>query len=237
MFNWECKYKMQLFVRSPRFSGASPKTGLRRRLSRIHAVEEQDEQDEVRQMELSPNGEGLFLMPHPLFHPVNPVKIQYFDCIVPAKGDANIPGRTRLLLTRHNGGGFPLFRLTLLQREPTLLAMQLTIEIPDDQASRLGVGRQGTQQLIARIIAQLPKLAVVDELIEFLGCGPQPEQIVAFQVSQDSQSRVRNLLDKSRAGALNKAEESELNAVESLNHLFGLIKARVWQYLPMPVYD
>jgi hypothetical protein len=66
-------------------------------LSRIHAVEEhdkkilrQDEQDEkdgVRYTELSPNGEGLFLMPDPLFHPVNPVnpvKIQFFDCIVPA---------------------------------------------------------------------------------------------------------------------------------------------------------
>jgi hypothetical protein len=24
-------------------------------------------------------------MPHPLFHPVNPVKIQFFNCIVPAK--------------------------------------------------------------------------------------------------------------------------------------------------------
>jgi hypothetical protein len=38
--------------------------------------------------EALPNGEGLFLMPHPLFHPVNPVnpvKIQVFNCIVPAK--------------------------------------------------------------------------------------------------------------------------------------------------------
>jgi hypothetical protein len=36
---------------------------------------------------LSPNDEGLFLMPHPLFHPVNlvnPVKIQVFNCIVSA---------------------------------------------------------------------------------------------------------------------------------------------------------
>jgi histidyl-tRNA synthetase len=113
-----------------------------------------------------------------------------------------------------------------------LLGMQLTIEIPDDQASRLGMDREGMQQLIARIITQLPKLAVVDELIEFLGRGPQPEQIVAFQVSQDSQSRVRDLLDKSRAGTLSKGEESELNAVESLNHLFALIKARAWQRLP-----
>jgi hypothetical protein len=43
-------------------------------------------EDEVRHKELSPNGEGLFLMPHPLFHPVNPVhpvEIPFFNCIVP----------------------------------------------------------------------------------------------------------------------------------------------------------
>jgi hypothetical protein len=44
----------------------------------------QDEQDEVRRTEISQNGEGLFLMPHPLIHPinpVNPVKILFFNCI------------------------------------------------------------------------------------------------------------------------------------------------------------
>jgi hypothetical protein len=66
-------------------------------LSRIHAVEEhdrkilrqdlQDLQDELQHRDLSPNGEGLFLAPHPLFHPVNPVnpvQTQFFNCIVPA---------------------------------------------------------------------------------------------------------------------------------------------------------
>jgi len=128
--------------------------------------------------------------------------------------------------------GLALFQLTFLGRDRMLWDMQLTIEIPDDQASRLGMDREGMQRLISRIIAQVPKLAVVDELIEFLGRGPQPEEIVAFQVSENSQSRVRDLLDKSRAGTLSADEESELNAVESLNHLFALIKARAWQHLP-----
>jgi hypothetical protein len=62
-------------------------------LSRNDAVEEHDRkvlrldlQDEVRHKEISPNGEGLFLMPHPLFHPVNPVnpvEIPFFNCVVP----------------------------------------------------------------------------------------------------------------------------------------------------------
>jgi hypothetical protein len=128
--------------------------------------------------------------------------------------------------------GGALFQLTPLGRDRMLWDMQLTIEIPDDQASRMGMDREGMQQLIARIITQVPKLAVVDELIEFLGRGPQPDEIVAFQVSQNSQTRVRDLLDKSRAGTLSADEASELDTVESLNHLFALIKARAWQHLP-----
>jgi len=110
--------------------------------------------------------------------------------------------------------------------------MRLTIEIPDEQASRLGMDHEAMQQLVSRIIQQTPKLAVVEEVVEFLGRGPQPGEIVAFQASEDSQNRVRDLLDKSRSGTLNSDEEHELNAVESLNHLFALVKARAWQHVP-----
>jgi hypothetical protein len=45
----------------------------------------------LRHTELSLNGVGLFLMPHPLFHPVNPVnpvEIQFFNGIAPAKSSS-----------------------------------------------------------------------------------------------------------------------------------------------------
>jgi hypothetical protein len=109
--------------------------------------------------------------------------------------------------------------------------MLLTIEIPDEQANKLGMDRDAIQQLVSRFITRATEPAVVDELIEFLGRGPQPGEIVAFHASENSQSRVRDLLDKSRAGTLSAAEENELNIVESLNHIFALIKARAWQHL------
>jgi hypothetical protein len=112
--------------------------------------------------------------------------------------------------------------------------MVLTIEIPDEQARRLGMDRDGMEQLVSRIIKRAPGLAVVDELVEFLGSGPQPGEIVNFLASENSQSRVRVLLDKNRAGTLSAEEESELNAVESLNHLFALVKARAWRHVPTP---
>ncbi|HEX3718149.1 MAG TPA: hypothetical protein VH595_09280 [Verrucomicrobiae bacterium] len=111
--------------------------------------------------------------------------------------------------------------------------MQLTIEIPDDQAGRLGMDREGMQNLMSQLIVQVPKLAIVDELVEFLGRGPRPQEIVSFQVSETSQNRVRDLLEKSREGNLSANEETELNAVESLNHLFALIRARAWRNLPV----
>jgi hypothetical protein len=82
--------------------------------SAAHAVEEhdrkilrqdeQDLQDEAQHTEISPNGEGLLLMPHPLCHPVNPVnpvKIQFFNCIAPAKADSS----RRLVLQSSGAGG------------------------------------------------------------------------------------------------------------------------------------
>ena len=92
--------------------------------------------------------------------------------------------------------------------------------------------REGLERLIARVLKQMPKLAFVDEIIEFLGRGPQPEEIVAFHSSEKSQERIRELLDKNRAGTLTGDEEGELDLMESLNHLFALVKARAWQHLP-----
>jgi hypothetical protein len=110
--------------------------------------------------------------------------------------------------------------------------MQLTIEIPDEQARQLGMGREGLEKLIVRLLRQIPSFSFVEEIIEFLGRGPQPEEIVAFHASDKSQERVRELLDKNRAGTLTPEEVAELDAIESLNHLFALIKARAWQHLP-----
>lgn len=110
--------------------------------------------------------------------------------------------------------------------------MQLTIEIPDEQARKLGMAQRELEQLVGGLLKQLPRLTVVEEIIDFLGRGPHPKEIVAFHASEESQGRIRQLLDKNRAGTLAPEEEAELDAIESLNHLFALIKARAWQHLP-----
>jgi uncharacterized protein YnzC (UPF0291/DUF896 family) len=110
--------------------------------------------------------------------------------------------------------------------------LQLTIDIPDEQVRQLGMDREELEQLLPRFLKQLPKLTLVDEVIDFLGRGPKPQEIVQFHASASSQERIRHLLDKNRAGTLTQEEQAELDAIESLNHLFALIKARAWQHLP-----
>ena len=59
----------------------------------------------------------------------------------------------------------------------------------------LGLDREGLERLLARLLKQLPRFTFVEELIDFLGRGPHPQEIVAFHASDKSQERVRQLLD------------------------------------------
>ncbi len=110
--------------------------------------------------------------------------------------------------------------------------MQLTIEIPDEQARSLGMPRQELEQWLGEVLKQVPRVAFADEILDFLCRGPRPEEIVAFHASEQSQKRVRELLDRNRAGTLTREEQAELDTVEALNHLFALVKARAWRQLP-----
>jgi hypothetical protein len=122
-------------------------------------------------------------------------------------------------------------RLTERASWDKLLPMQLTIEIPDEKAQEWGMDQEGLAEFISRLLKQ-PRFSFVDEIVEFLGRGPQPKEIVAFHASEQSQGRVRELLGKSRDGKLSPQEEAELDAIESWNHLFALIRARAYKHLP-----
>jgi hypothetical protein len=109
--------------------------------------------------------------------------------------------------------------------------MQVTIEVPDELARQFGPDRRRLEETIARLLPQTGKPAVLEEIIDFLARGPQTQDIVNFQASEQSTQHIRALLDKNREGSLTAEEEAELEAMESLNHLFALIKARAWLQL------
>jgi predicted transcriptional regulator len=116
--------------------------------------------------------------------------------------------------------------------------MQMTIEIPDDLARKLEPKRERLAEIIRRGLGELGLLeagvgscALAEEVLAFLSRGPQPQEIVAFRPSRQSVERIRELLDKNREGKLTTEEEAEMDCIQSLNHLFSLIKVHARQHL------
>lgn len=65
-----------------------------------------------------------------------------------------------------------------------------------------------------------------DEIIDFITSMPQPQQVLAYKPSEESQSRLENLLEKKRETALNEAENKELEQFLLIEHLMRVAKAR-----------
>jgi hypothetical protein len=72
--------------------------------------------------------------------------------------------------------------------------------------------------------AELPPMYA--EVLDFLVTRPTFEQILAFKVSERSQMRLRELLDKNRSMSLTSCEAAELNTNEQLDALMTLLKVR-----------
>ena len=111
--------------------------------------------------------------------------------------------------------------------------MQVTVEIPDELAGQLD--RQGMR--LAEIIRRglrppgSGRMSVVEEVFDFLSGRPSPEEIIAFTPSAKSVEHLDQLLDRNREGSLTAQEDAELDTLQSLNHLFALIKLQARQEL------
>jgi hypothetical protein len=68
---------------------------------------------------------------------------------------------------------------------------------------------------------------VYDDLIELLANSANPETVLSFQLSNDKQRRLDQLLSKNRDGTLSPQESAELDAYEQFEHVVRLLKARV----------
>src|SRR5260370_19993382 len=105
--------------------------------------------------------------------------------------------------------------------------MQVTIDLPDQLAHRVAAQSEKLGEIIERGLEQHREgtSAHWREVIEFLGSGPRPEEIVAFRPSAAHAERSGELLHKNRESQLTEAEEAELDDMEHINHLMSLLKA------------
>src|ERR1051325_4641459 len=111
--------------------------------------------------------------------------------------------------------------------------MQVTIEIPDELAERLGMEQGRLGEIIERGLeaARGGTSALGREVISFFARGPRSQEIVAFEPSSESIRRTTELLEKNRAGMLTPQEQSEMEEMSALNHWFTRIKAEARRHL------
>jgi hypothetical protein len=65
-----------------------------------------------------------------------------------------------------------------------------------------------------------------DEIVDVLARGGGAGTVLAFRPSAEAQARVRDLLARSKAGALTDDEQAELDRFEEIERLMQFVKAR-----------
>ena len=70
-----------------------------------------------------------------------------------------------------------------------------------------------------------------DEIVDLFARGASSAEVLAFRPSQETQARVRKLLERNAADELTEEEAAELERFGELEHLMQLIKARAQEYL------
>ena len=118
---------------------------------------------------------------------------------------------------------------------------ELTIHISNELAQRLEPLQNRLPELLWQLldIANFPTNSqltvqtestditpVYQEVLDFLIKRPTPEEIIAFKVSSQAQTRLSELLEKNRSATLNPMELAELDVYEQLEHMMILLKAR-----------
>jgi hypothetical protein len=76
-----------------------------------------------------------------------------------------------------------------------------------------------------------PERKSYDEIIDLLASGASSAEIVAFRLSEDTQERVRFLLERNSADELTAEEAGELDLLGEFEHVMQLVKVRAQEYL------
>ncbi len=76
-----------------------------------------------------------------------------------------------------------------------------------------------------------PAGQTVSEIIDFLGTGPSPGEVMAYTVSDRAQERLRRLLAINEAGLTSEEEQAELDEIEQIEHIMILLKTQAQEKL------
>jgi hypothetical protein len=69
-------------------------------------------------------------------------------------------------------------------------------------------------------------IRIYDEIVEFLAAGVTPQSLIDFHASDETKSKVADLIHRQKTSTLSSEETSELNCYLQLEHVMRLAKAR-----------
>src|SRR6266404_3632329 len=112
----------------------------------------------------------------------------------------------------------------------------ITLEVSDELTARLELARDHLPDLLSEALMlsvqdnrtkAVPSMhyQVFEEMIDFLATGPTTEQIIEHKLSDHTQDRLRELLDKNREDGLTESENAEFDAFEFVDYFISLLKA------------
>ena len=109
---------------------------------------------------------------------------------------------------------------------------RIILEVPDELSQQLAQLGDRLPELLTLSLQQPPLSAQIYRyILNFLASNPTPEQITAFSPTPEMQSRLRVLLERSKAGELTTQERLELDEYEQIEHLVIMLKAGSLKYL------
>ena len=110
------------------------------------------------------------------------------------------------------------------------MTVDITIQVPDTLGQQLRRFHEHLPEILERglreMLAEKPgEFQDESAIIELLTSQPTPEQVLAIRPSPELQTRVSELLGRSKGGELSRQEETELERYLTLEHLVRLAKA------------
>lgn len=70
-----------------------------------------------------------------------------------------------------------------------------------------------------------------EEFVDFLARGTTPQGVIDFRPSEETKTRVADLIHRQKTASLSADETAELNQYLQIEHLMRLAKARARQLL------
>lgn len=104
---------------------------------------------------------------------------------------------------------------------------KITLEVPEEISQKLAIlGDERLLELITLSLQQPPLAAQTYRyILDFIATNPTPGEIANFRPTPEMQTRLRLLLERSKAGDINEQELLELDEYERIEHLVIMLKA------------